>query len=830
MSTLRRAQIRKTLIVLPTFAAVLATTTGAFAYNNREHERWPDQAYQLLNIVNRGAFFTERVAKDAAAATPPLPAPVPLTTRPASVPASEQALWDRFVAEMRAAAPKLDQLLVDLPNPNRPSAECGNAYPVLASGGQLAQCRAGELPFAPRRHWNENEALCYLRRGYQMGDGDKPEFFASLPSRNTGALLGYYSQAVDDETKDSVLTVRITNLGFAGAAKGVAEDALELGLTILLAPFVCIGEFIFGGSDCLDDAANLAHDADVIARIDEIIPDGVGQIESDSYTGLWHYLNVGHSGEFNNVPGMSYLDGGVNGIMDAFDIAIVVGTDLAGLTLDPDSALGPKRYGQYADGPKNRRKADYWSTGIGHVEFEPLDNLALYGWNRFASTKGASGLGWVLHALGDALAPHHTVAATGWGHRAYENYAGMVWAKIFHEGLSAHYADFSAALVHAYHWWRFIDDRTGGNNATAVPMKAFIEAIATETRGLPAAASTWIPGISVPFQISGEDGNLARTFYAGQEPNVFDLATRSMGATIAFLTKAGAFLTPVPATAANDPCLCPTGQARLAVDLAGKIFRNDACLACGTGIFASAPLWLDGQCVASCPSDKPLVTNGACAAVCPIAGSCTGTVCPPSLPFVSGTTCVVRCAASEVVVDNRICATTCPSGQTADAQGFCRPPGGPGVTPICGGQAIDETTACCVPRAGLCTTDAHCCSQRCSEDGICKGKLGDSCSFGSDCVSNVCENGTCGKAHGLGPCVLPEDCLSNVCGNNICSGILGDPCGSCTVGICENASDPPAAYGNCCLPTGSACTAGGCCSGLSCQSGVCATTQPEVPR
>ena len=297
----------------------------------------------------------------------------------------------------------------------------------------------------------------------------------------------------------------------------------ELGVTVVLAPFVCLGEFIFGGgSNCLDDTENFAHDVDVIARIDEVLPDGIGRLESDTYTGLWHFLNVGHTGEFNRVPGMSYLDGGLDGQIDALDIALVVTTDLAGLTLDPDRSSGPSRYGQFADGAKNRRKADYWSTGIGHVEFEPLDNLAQFGWNRFATGKGASGLGWVLHALGDALQPHHTIAASGWGHRVYEEFAGQVWAEVFHEHKPEHYFDFAAALEHAYHWWRFIDDRTAGNNATPVPVKAFIEAVAGETRDLPSALPIFIPLISVPFAVNSHS-DYPQRFYGDKKPQFFDL-------------------------------------------------------------------------------------------------------------------------------------------------------------------------------------------------------------------------------------------------------------------------------------------------------------------
>ncbi|MGH9883959.1 MAG: hypothetical protein ACREBE_00405, partial [bacterium] len=544
-----------------------------------------------------------------------------------------------------------------------------------------------------------------------------------------------------------------------------------------------------------------------------------------STTGLWHFVNIGHTGDFNRLPGMSYMDGGVNGEVDAVDQIIIGLADGIGMTLDPDSSLGVSRYGQFADGSKNRRKSDYWSVPIGHVEFEPLDNLALYGWRRFTSTKGASGLGWVLHAIGDALEPQHTIAATGWGHRPFEDFTQNVWKDVFHVGTFEHYYDLSAAMVHAYRWWRFLDDRQGSDSTKDVPVRELIEALAAETHGLPTATATWIRGASLAYLLHG-DIEVAKSLYAGQEPNVSDLGNRALGATIAFLVKAAAFLQPDPATAGNDPCLCPTGQARLGTDLVGQVFRSSTCLACGQVVFATTPNWLDGACVAACPSDKPLLENGRCVATCSTT-SCTGVTCPASQPFVENGACVAQCSSpSAVIVDHRECRTSCPDPQTPQ-DGFCSPPGAAGPAPECQ-QVTDSPAVCCAPRAGLCQHNAECCSNSCTEDGVCQGKLNDPCQFDGDCVSGVCVNGSCGKAHGTGPCRLNEDCLSNVCSNGFCESGLGDICflpEDCAEGTCP--STAPGLPAVCCLTTGQHCSTNSqCCSGECYEGGTCDDPAP----
>jgi hypothetical protein len=166
---------------------------------------------------------------------------------------------------------------------------------------------------------------------------------------------------------------------------------------------------------------------------------------------------------------------------------------------------------------------------------------------------------------------------------------------------------FSAALVHAYHWWTLqATDRTGQEYSTPRLFhdeERSFEAIATDdARPSRGGLFDLDPGnLECRTRYSGgEAGNTGPDFYAGQEPNVFGLGGDPLDGRndpplfSTFLNQGlGAFLTPVPSTAANGPCLCPTrAGAPSAVRSGGQdLSATTACLACGTGDLASAPLW-----------------------------------------------------------------------------------------------------------------------------------------------------------------------------------------------------------------------------------------------
>jgi len=650
--------------------AALASSVPAFAYNNREHERMPDHAYQIMNVLRRGDYLTAMVNKTWGKSF------APLTTKPSSVPASEQAAWDRYITETREAADRLDKLPSGLSDPVNSSEQCGHAYPAVSQGSSLAACRAGELTFPVKRGWGKNDADCYVRKGYNEGDADSPAFYADLQNNFTGALLGYYSQAVDDEVDDIHMWIRPQNAIGGGIIGPIVEDLNTFGLAILAAPIACLIS-LFSGTNCIDDAIDLAHQVEPVGLIDSAIP-GIGDIDGDdwwSMTGLWHFINVeaandGGSGDFNAIPGMHYMHGGWRGgpnvlgvgRIDALDYGIIVGSDAIGLSLNPGKANGVSRYQQDPDGKMTRRRAD-WLYTIGHIEFEPLDNLALYGWRNYRDVPhSAKGLGWVLHAIGDSVAPHHTIAATGWGHRPYEEYVGKKWDSLVNEATPDLYADYADFLEQGYRWWKFIDDWQKANgNTNDVPVRDLITKSAFETR---TADWAFRNGVSTFYgDGSGDEGRAkAIELYHDHQSDASALVHRGIGITLAFLTKASRAVT---VSNTPGPCACAPGFGRGPLPDGTTI---DSCVACGPRGW----LEVNGRCVATCPADQPFSTvdSGHCQATCPD-GSCNGIVCPAETPIVvelgSGDESPRNLGCSDtcdgVIIGGRECVDSCPPRQ-----------------------------------------------------------------------------------------------------------------------------------------------------------------------
>jgi hypothetical protein len=662
-------------------AAAGAYAAPAHAFNNDTHERIPDQAYQTMNILRRGEYLSKKVSAVTGTSVPLLSA------RPASVPASQQAQWDKYIAELRLAPGKLELLRTGLANPQVGASQCP-MYPTLNSGEKLGTCRAGDIPFAPKRKWATNTSDCFVRN-YFAGDSDAPEFFDELPSTYAGSVLGYWAQNVDDEVKDTMLWIRPTNILIFSEIKAVLEDLSQWGLTILFAPFACLFS-LFSGSNCLDDARSAAHDADPVTAIDEYAADvekaflgafpltGIDGDDLFDMTGVWHYINVERGyGDFNDIGGLHYTQGGWRGgptgpfgigRIDALDYAVIAGCDAGGLTIDPDTAGGVRNYQQSPDGPLHRRKGD-WLLSMGHTEFEPLDNLALYGWRRFQSDHDAAGLGWVLHALGDAVEPHHGISATGWGHRPFEDFTSYEWNEMLSESGVNHYFSLQRVLEQGFSWWSWLDNAQQANPSD-LPIRTYITNVARTTR----QNSDWAikTGVSLGYGSSGTEPE-ARAVYGTDEDKVRGQVEMGIGATLAFLAKASQFTVDESSDPKlKSPCTCTAGSARGVTCVANcpaSAPDPASCEPCSRVKRVES----DGHCVESCPADQPLLNaQGHCEAAC-TAPPCTGVACPGSSPFVEGTSCVAQCSSANQFAVGRECRSSCPPGkvQSLTTPSFC---------------------------------------------------------------------------------------------------------------------------------------------------------------
>lgn len=172
----------------------------------------------------------------------------------------------------------------------------------------------------------------------------------------------------------------------------------------------------------IDTSHEFARQYNPVDEIQGAIP-GVGDMRSDTFTGLWHFEAVDADiNRFNSTRGMWYPGAGPS-YPGAFDVTIMAGTQVAGLALNAFESDGPTHYGDF---DRIHRTGAMWqSHSIGMLEFSPLHNLAAYGWSLFqADPTDAVGLGWPLHAVGDACEPHHVTSTSAWGHRPYEDFIG----------------------------------------------------------------------------------------------------------------------------------------------------------------------------------------------------------------------------------------------------------------------------------------------------------------------------------------------------------------------------------------------------------------------
>jgi len=645
------------LSCLAFFAIAFATMSSANAYTGEIHKRIGDQAFETLNLVRRGQFLTDVISRQAGQSVPAL------TALPADLPLSQLANWNRYIADVAAAAGKLELLLSDLPDSPNPTAQCKNAFP---SGTPLRACRAGELPFVPDRYFGDvNSTACNFVQQYYTGSNQTPEFYQGVQHTLAGGLFGMYATKPDDFVDDTDVFMDPINVLGLGALNNASAESFDVGVAMFLLPFA-IAIDLFNGGNPLDDALRDAHNLDPIPYLDTLVPgipgtDKTGSVAGVLLAGMWHFMNVQFpTGQFNDTPGLRFDTGGFAGGIDTLDALIVVGTDFTGYTVNPDKSAGTVKYPPFADGPESRRKGD-WLYGLAHTEFEPIHNLAQYAVNVSVNTgrgdSGASGIGWALHALGDASCPQHTISSPGWGHAVYEGFAADFWeetqgqASVGNQGQTNNvqrYFDFLKILEAGFGYWMFMDDIQQTRGTQAVPIRDLVVKVGNDTFAVAVNGNMFIPAISLLYvgEVAAGEKSLQRDTELGEYGSSLGraqlLIQQSTGAGVAFLAKVAHNANDSTPTMANDPCFCQPGNALVGVDLAGVPVSSPTCKPCGQDPFANLPVSLDGTCVAACPSDKPFNQNGVCVAVCST-GSCPGTACPAETPFVSQGQCVSTC-------------------------------------------------------------------------------------------------------------------------------------------------------------------------------------------
>lgn len=318
------------------------------------------------------------------------------------------------------------------------SSQCLQAVGIAIDGGWIKD--PGDCPivsdWAPGGFLNDLDPLHPPPTPHTDGD-------------HTGNILGFWSRGPDQNIDDAHLWFRATNALGLGTMLGAGKVGFEAGVTSILVPIYCAAQVICDAlsffdlcspsKDCFEQAQHDSSSVDVIDDAAGLIPgvDDLTDKDFEGLTGAWHHvsMNPGNSNTYDDRQGLFFEEAGP--FPSAIDLAVLIGGDIAGLSIYYDKSDGPKHYqitagGDFHPNTIYRDKAAWEAVTLMHLPFEPVDNLGWYGWAKWKATGDTAFIGYPLHALADAAAPHHIVGAVGHGHRPFEDATDQRWLWLRH--------------------------------------------------------------------------------------------------------------------------------------------------------------------------------------------------------------------------------------------------------------------------------------------------------------------------------------------------------------------------------------------------------------
>jgi hypothetical protein len=348
-----------------------------------------------------------------------------------------------------------------------------------------------------------NVADCGVRFGWEPGgifnNANSADAVGAANVDHTGTILGMWASNVDNQFDDTHLWYRPTSAGGLGEIQKIADDAADEGLAAILIPFVCAWDCIFDSChDCDKHAKDIADSANPLDDLSGLIP-GIGDESGEDYVGVWHFINMnpGTSNDYDDKQGELWEEAGPNQIVSAEEIVLMAYFDTVGLSLRYDPSRGPKQYqiSNADDGLPNTRirsEAQWQFTTFGHTAFEPVDNLAYYGWRRFRDGVPSEGvekhrvsyMAWPLHAIGDATVPMHVAGTSSWGHRPFEDGQQEIWSKLrmARDSPADQIAMLNRVVQGAFENWRFIRQwRASTGRRDDVPVRELVTRLAQRT-------------------------------------------------------------------------------------------------------------------------------------------------------------------------------------------------------------------------------------------------------------------------------------------------------------------------------------------------------------
>ena len=522
-------------------AGLLAGNVPAYAHNERVHSGMVDLSYEIMKAVETNA-----------------PSIMLNMQPPPNLNPQQLQDWQDFLKAVASAPAKYRKHGTGLPANKDP--KCGS--PGIP-GSSWAQANMGDIQHPVDPYYNRaTSGVCGVWMGFTPGGVfDQVNNSRLAPTDYTGTVLGFWAANVDAGFDDTHLWWRPQNVAGAGAAKSFINDAVNIGIAILLAPFICLGELFAGNPGaCWADAKDAGDTLNPIDEIDGFIP-GIGDISGSDWVGVWHHIQVigGGENDYDDIQGLLLSHAGPFDTLDKVDLGLMVGMDVGGISLNGDDSLGTQRYeskgGDGSPATIHRTRSQWQFTTWPHSAFEPVDNLGQYGWNAFHGLPGhpVEQLGYPLHALGDATVPMHVAGTPSWGHRPFEDAAELIWSDLRLEKAptASQVAMVRNILIEAFQFHQMIRQwRSGQADQTQIPIRKLITAVATHTAGYSQqtqAAQNW------PF-----DGDVSLNYFLGDGakqgtidhyayfPNAVDLYNpifvNGAGAMVAFLTAASEVL------------------------------------------------------------------------------------------------------------------------------------------------------------------------------------------------------------------------------------------------------------------------------------------------
>jgi hypothetical protein len=556
---------RKAVATALSVIFVTQTVAPAFAHNERIHLGITDYAYHLtLAMADVSAGDTTSN---------------PLVAELAAMLSSDPNL-PSFFAAAESARPKLRALRSGLADDPMPCIDPEVAALVdddndlmpdwQLAAPTLAEEKMGRLNYPVTTRYANKNVSCEIDKNYKPigsmalvnpATGATPK--EKFRSRDyTGVTLGYWAGGPDRALQDWIF--RSTTLetlqtpaveigtGIGVSALAMAACAIACGMMPVLCavcPAVAIGAGIY-----------------VIDAINDI---DASSMEHDDFTGLGHHIDMkplqAGDSAFDDQRGKFMEKAGPGGNPDLLEEMVIALYDLLGWHVRHDLSNGPKNYQIAVAGTANAdghpdsvmRSASQWETATGaHIDYTPVDNLAVWGWNEFKAKQpdgdpltaalAAPRLGWSLHALGDATVPMHVVGATGFGHRPYEEsfdnrWEQLVIADIGKPGTTAMSVRQAREIVNRALVWRefILQWRAGNGGTTDVPVRDLVTLLATQTRTDAAGvAGLYNPSASLEWQFGSEAA--ANAQYGSPALVAFqrDKALEAVAVSLAFLISA----------------------------------------------------------------------------------------------------------------------------------------------------------------------------------------------------------------------------------------------------------------------------------------------------